>query len=122
MLGRRSALIRQFILFIFSADGWHQEKASALLKQMDFSNREKIEAVLPFLGAATPSFLPEPVIDDLLTSVDRRHDGVPNFSAYLPVLKESQPESRCALVRYMLRVSPTTAKAFLKENGVPVDE
>jgi hypothetical protein len=83
------------------------------LRDLPFSDHDRIKAVLPFLEKMDTESVEDPAIAGILEPVDKHGSGTPDFSVYLPYLKSADEETRNGLVNYMRRVAPETAEKFL---------
>jgi hypothetical protein len=106
--GNRSGLVAQLALFLKDSGSTRESMGGALIfSQMNFTDTEKLDGILPFLGQAEPPLYK--VLSEFLGSMDRSDGGQADFSIYearIGRLNQNLPE---ALIIYMHEISPEAA-------------
>ena len=111
--GRRETLLVQLALFLERAEGTEQTMAGALvLRELSFTPREKLDAILPHLDRAGPDL--RRVFTELLSTIDRPEGGAPDFQLYEETIRARKDSSPGALIRSMYEVSPLRALVSLE--------
>ena len=110
---RRVFLVQQILFYRAANPG--NEPAMATSKMIHFYNftpEVKISAAVPLLESEDGWVRDSAA--ELLTSMDQRGQGDPDFSHYVPILRTGRYDPT-GLLRYMYRISPKSALAATTE-------
>ncbi len=107
-MGRRSEVLLQLALYLSKSTGTERSMAGALiLQRLEFTPEEKLDVALANLESDDSAL--HRVLTEMLGTVDRNQEGVPDFSVYEARLRKDSLSPPPVLIRYIYEASPDAA-------------